>query len=440
MNREQISPESPAAGARKKISRRLLPFLILLFAVAYIDRVNVGYAALEMTGDMGFSPEVFGFGAGIFFFGYFLFEIPGSYLVETWSARKWLARIIISWGIIAVWMGFIHTETQFYIARFCLGAAEAGFFPGVIVYLSHWFRYEDRAKAVALFMAAIPVSNILGAPVSGLLLGVDWFGLEGWRWVFIIEGIPAVILGIVTIFYLTDRPKDANWLEEGERKWIESELNQEKRARKAQGEIGILAALRHRNVIILTLAYFCAVTAVYGFNFWLPTILKGLSGLSNLQVTLIAAIPYAAGLVAMLAVGWSSDRTKERRWHTSISLVVVSLGLFFGAVARDNVVLAVAMFTLACAGLYSYLPGFWAIPGTFLTEAAAAVSVGFINSVGNLGGFFGPYIVGYVEGKTGSSFGGILYLSLSALAAAVLILLVRHSGDTRQDEPSLEKT
>jgi len=425
MNSEHIQPDSAAARARRKISQRLLPFLIMIYAVAFIDRVNVGYAALEMTGDLGFTPEIFGFGAGIFFFGYFLFEIPGTYLVETWSARKWLARIIFTWGIIAVWMGFIRTDTQFYIARFLLGAAEAGFFPGVIVYLSHWFRYEDRAKAVAMFMAAIPVANILGAPISGLLLGVNWFGLEGWRWVFIIEGFPAVVLGVVTVFYLTDRPKDASWLENDEREWIESELAREKEVRKAQGEIGILAALRHRNVLILTLTYFCAVTAVYGFNFWLPTILKGLSGLSNLQVSLVAAIPYIAGLVAMIIVGWTSDRTKERRWHTSISLLVVSVGLFLGAVAKDNVFLAVALFTIACAGLYSYLPGFWAIPGTFLTEAAAAVSVGFVNSVGNLGGFFGPYIVGFFESRTGSAFGGIIYLSGSALAAALLVLLIR---------------
>lgn len=414
-----------AKRTRSKITRRIMPFLIILFVVAFIDRVNVGYAALEMTGDLGFTAEVFGFGAGIFFFGYFLFEIPGSYLVETWSARKWLARIIFTWGIIAVAMGFIQNETHFYIARFLLGAAEAGFFPGVIIYLSHWFRYEDRAKAVAMFMAAIPVSNIFGAPVSGLILGVNWLGLEGWRWVFIIEGFPAVILGVVTLFYLTDRPSEATWLEKAEADWITGKLEKEKEQKKAAGTIGILQALRHRNVIILTLAYFFAVTAAYGFNFWLPTILKGLSGLSNLQVTLVAAIPYSIALAAMLIVGWSSDRTNERRWHASVALAAVSLGLLFGAIARENVFLAVAMFSLACAGLYSYLPGFWALPGTFLTEGAAAVSVGFINSVGNLGGFFGPYIVGFVETRTGSSTGGILYLSGSAIVAAGLILLIR---------------
>lgn len=417
-----------AKRTRRKITQRIMPFLISLFIVAFIDRVNVSYANLEMSSDLGFTSEVVGFGAGIFFFGYFLFEIPGSYLVETWSARKWLARIIISWGILAVLTGFIQTDTQFYIVRFLLGAAEAGFFPGVIIYLSHWFRYQDRAKAVAMFMAAIPVSNIFGAPISGLILGINWFGIEGWRWVFILEGFPAVILGIATIFYLTDRPKDAKWLTEDERNWISDKLEREKQMRKKAGELSIWQALRHRNVIFLTLGYFCAVTAAYGFNFWLPKILKDLSGYTNLQVSIIAALPYIAGLLAMLIVGWSSDRTKERRWHTSLSLVVVCLGLLFGALARENVVLAVSMFCVACAGLYSYLPGFWALPGTFLTEAAAAVSIGFINSFGNLGGFFGPYVVGYLDSKTGSFYSGLLYLSCSALVAAFLILMVKHSA------------
>ena len=428
---EDFSVET-ATRTRAKITRRIMPFLICLFIVAFIDRVNVGYANLEMTKDLGFNSEIFGFGAGIFFFGYFLFEIPGAYLVETWSARKWLARIIISWGIIAVLMGFIQTATHFYIARFLLGAAEAGFFPGVIIYLSHWFRYQDRAKAVAMFMAAIPVSNIFGAPLSGLILGVNWFGIAGWRWVFILEGIPAVIFGIATIFYLTDRPKDAKWLAEDEREWISNELLKEKRVHKTAEKQSIWKALRHRNVILLTLGYFCAVTSAYGFNFWFPTIVKRLSDLSNLQVSLVAALPYLCGLIAMLVVGWSSDRTRERRWHTSLSLLAVSLGLLFGALLSENIVLAVPMFCIACAGLYSYLPGFWALPGTFLTEAAAAVSIGFINSVGNLGGFFGPYIVGFLDKKTGSFYSGIIYLSCSAMLAAIFILMVKHSTKTNE--------
>ena len=412
---------------KKRITRRLMPFLICLFIVAFIDRVNLGYAALEMTKDLGFNPEIFGFGAGIFFFGYFLFEIPGTLLVETWSARKWLARIIISWGILAVLMGFIQNSTHFYIARFLLGAAEAGFFPGVIVYLSHWFRAQDRAKAVAMFMAAIPVSNIFGAPLSGLILGAKWFGLASWRWVFILEGFPAVILGIATIFYLTDRPKDAKWLAEDEKAWISAELEREKESKKSRQNFSIWQAFRHRNVLLLAAGYFCAVTAAYGFNFWLPTILKGLSGYTNLQVSAIAALPYCAGLLTMLVVGWSSDRTRERRWHTAFSLLAVSVGLFLSASVSENIVLAVAFFCLAGAGLYSYLPGFWAIPATFLTESAAAASIGLINSVGNLGGFVGPYIVGYLNNKTNSFYAGIIYLSCSALIAAFLILMVQHS-------------
>ncbi|HEV7892071.1 MAG TPA: MFS transporter [Pyrinomonadaceae bacterium] len=425
-----FSDDAIAERTRRCITRRLMPFLICLFVVAFLDRVNVSYAALEMTKDLGFDPEVLGFGAGIFFLGYFLLEIPGTLLVENWSARLWLARIIISWGVLAVLTGFIQNSTHFYAARFVLGAAEAGFFPGVIVYLSHWFRPRDRAKAVAMFMAAIPVSNIFGAPVSGLILGVNWMGLAGWRWVFILEGAPALVFGVATIFYLTDRPRDAKWLTKEEREWITSELEREKSARKAERTYTVWEALRHRNVLLLALAYFCSVTSAYGFNFWMPTIVKGLSGFSNLMVTGVAALPYCAGLAAMLVVGWRSDRTGERRWHTSLSLLAVSLGLLLSALVNGRVALAVAMFCLAGAGLYSYLPGFWALPTAFLRESAAAVAVGLINSVGNLGGFVGPYVVGYLTKTTGSFYAGVIYLSCSALASACLILCVRHSIQT----------
>jgi D-galactonate transporter len=428
---ERLAPdEAVARRARRRITRRLMPFLICLYVIAFLDRVNVGYAALEMTRDLGFDTEVLGFGAGVFFFGYFLLEIPGTLLVENWSARLWLARIIISWGVLAVLTGFIQTSTQFYVARFVLGLAEAGFFPGVIVYLSHWFRQRDRAKAVAMFMAAIPVSNIFGAPVSGLILGVNWMGLSGWRWVFILEGLPALIFGVVTIFYLTDWPREAGWLSAEEREWITDELEREKSARRAVRTYGVWEALGHRNVLLLALAYFCAVASAYGFNFWLPTILKGLSGFSNLLVTGVAALPYCAGLGAMLLVGWTSDRSGERRWHTALSLLGVSLGLALSATAHGRVGLAVAMFCLAGAGLYSYLPGFWALPTAFLTESAAAAAVGLINSVGNLGGFVGPYVVGYLTKSTGSFYAGVIYLSCSALASACLILCVRHSPKT----------
>src|SRR5437868_6818087 len=301
-----------AERARRRVTARIMPYMFLLFIIAFLDRVNVNFAALAMKDDLGFADDVIGFGAGIFFIGYFLLEIPGSILVEKWSARGWIARIMISWGIVAILMGFIQTKTQFYSARFLLGAAEAGFFPGIIVYFSHWFRYEDRAKAVALFMAAIPVANIIGSPVSGLLLGVNWLGLNGWRWLFIIEGAPAIVFGFVTIFYLTDRPHQARWLPDDEREWLTSELEREKQAKQARHAYSILQAFRHREVILLTLAYFFMVTAVYGFNFWLPTIIKKLSGASNLVVTLISALPYCVALFTILFVGWSSDRTRER--------------------------------------------------------------------------------------------------------------------------------
>lgn len=407
-----------------------MPLLVCLFVVAFLDRVNVGYAALEMSRDLGFNTEVLGFGAGIFFAGYFILEIPGTLLVENWSARLWLARIIISWGLLAALTGFIRTPTQFYVARFVLGAAEAGFFPGVIVYLGHWFRRQDRAKAVAMFMAAIPVSNIFGAPLSGLILGVKWLGLAGWRWVFIIEGVPAVLFGVATIFYLTDRPRDARWLTALEREWITVELEREKSVRRAERTYGVWQALRHRNVLLLALAYFCSVTSAYGFNFWLPTILKGLSGFSNLLVTSVAALPYCAGLGAMLLVGSTSDRTGERRWHTALSLVAVSIGLALSAVLNQRVGLAVAMFCVAGAGLYAYLPGFWALPTAFLTESAAAAAIGLINSIGNLGGFVGPYVVGRLTKSTGSFYSGVIYLSCSALVSACLVLCVRHSPKT----------
>lgn len=430
-------PVRPADGiaerTTRKITRRIMPFLISLFIVAFIDRVNVGFAKLEMGNSLGFDSEIFGFGAGIFFFGYFLFEIPGSYLVEKWSARKWLARIIVSWGLICVLTGLIQDTTQFYIARFLLGAAEAGFFPGVIVYLSHWFPYESRAKAVAMFMTAVPVASIVGSPLSGAILSINWFGVDGWRWVFILEGIPAVVLGIVTIFYLTDRPKDAKWLEPEERAWITEELEREKQVRKASGGQSIWLALRNRNVILMTLCYFCAITSAYGFNFWLPTIVKGY-GFSNLQTSFISALPYVAGLSMMLITGWSSDRFSERRWHTAVPLLAVFVGLLCGALAQGNAVLGIAMFCIAGAGIYSYLPSFWAIPGTFLTEAAAAVSIGLINSIGNLGGFFGPYVVGYLDKRTGSFYSGVIYLSCSALVAATIVLFIAHSpkDDQRQ--------
>ncbi|PYY15977.1 MAG: MFS transporter [Acidobacteria bacterium] len=407
--------------ARRRIAFRILPYLTLLYVIAYLDRVNVGYAALEMVGDLRFGPEVYGFGAGIFFVGYLLLEIPGTILVEKWSARKWIARIMISWGVVAVCTGFVRTPVQFYWVRFLLGVAEAGFFPGIIVYLSHWVRPEDRARALAVFTVAQPISNLIGSPISGLLLGIHWFGLAGWRWLFILEGLPAVFLGIITIFYLTDWPHQASWLSEQERQWIASELEKEMKAKQAEHPINVWHALRHRNVVCLAAAYFFVASSVFGFTFWFPTILKRLSGFSNLLVSTIAALPFAVGLLAMLVVGWSSDRTRERRWHTAVSMLLIGAGLALSLLPH-GVFLPLLMFCVAGAGLYSYLPGFWSIPSSFLCGTAAAVSIGLINSIGNLGGFAGPYIVGYLSKATHSFTAGVLYLSVCAVIAAGFVL------------------
>jgi sugar phosphate permease len=421
--------------ARRRIFRRTMPFLFLLFVIAYLDRVNVSYAKLTMINELGFTQQIYGFGAGIFFIGYFLLEIPGSLIAERWSARKWIARIMISWGVLSVLTGFIHNETQFYGARFLLGAAEAGFFPGIIVYLSHWFRAEDRAKAVALFMIALPITSIFAAPISGLLLDyVHWLGLSGWRWVFIIEGLPAILFGVATIFYLTDWPRDAKWLPEDERQWIERELESEKQLKKVARSHNALEGFKHPEVIILTLVYFFAVTSFYGFNFWVPTIIDRLAGLPKFGVTLIAAIPYFFALASMLIMGWSSDRTKERRWHTALPLVIGGIGLLGTIAAQQSLTLVIICLSITSIGLYGYLPSFWTLPTRVLTESAAAVAIGLINSCGNLGGFVGPYIVGYVSQKTGTEMAGMWFLAGSAFIAPVLVLSLRYTRQTLKHE------
>jgi len=425
-----------AASARRRIARRLLPFVFLLYIIAFLDRVNVAYAALQMTRALGFSAEVFGFGAGIFFVGYFLLEIPGALLVEKWSAKAWIARILISWGMVTVLVAFVKTAHQFYWVRFFLGMAEAGFFPGIIVYLTHWFRSEDRAKAVALFAAAVPVSNIIGSPLAGLILGfrggVHWWGLQGWQWIFILEGIPALVFGVITFFYLTDWPREACWLPPDETQWITAELEREKQEKRASRSFTVWQALAHRDVILLALVYFFAVTGSYGVSFWLPTIVKRLSGLPNLTVTLISAIPYLLGLAAMMLVGWSSDRRGERRWHTALPLFAAGVALALSVTTGSRPVASLLMLTIATACVWAYLPSFWALPTAILSEAAAAASIGLINSVGNLGGFVGPYAVGYLQTAAGSTATGISALVVSLFLAGILVLSLRPARSLTQ--------
>ncbi|MBZ5699379.1 MAG: MFS transporter [Acidobacteriia bacterium] len=411
---------------RRRIAWRLLPFLFVLYFIAYLDRVNVGYAGLEMSVNLGFTDRVFGLGAGIFFAGYFLFEIPGALIVERWSARRWIARILITWGLVTTLVALIQTPMQFYGARFLLGVAEAGFFPGIIVYLTHWFRHEDRARAGALFMTAIPVANVMGSPLAGWLLGVHWFGIPGWRWLFLLEGIPAVLLGITTLFYLTDWPHQANWLPPEEQEWITVELQREKEAKAgAAGAWTIRRALGNREVILLALIYFLALIGLYGFNFWFPTILKRATGLPNLTVTLLAALPYLLGVVAMLWNGWHSDRTGERRWHTAVILALCGAFMALAVGFQANLWAGLGLLVLSGACTTAFMPSFWQLPTAMLSESAAAASIGLINSVGGLGGFVGPYFVGYLRTLTGSFSFSLIFLVAALFLSAALILTLR---------------
>jgi ACS family tartrate transporter-like MFS transporter len=413
-----------ASRARKQIAWRLLPFLFLLYIIAFLDRMNVGAAALQMPGDLGYNDRVVGLGAGMFFIGYLVLEIPGALIAERWSARRWIARIMISWGIITVMMAFIHTAREFYLVRFLVGAAEAGFFPAVIVYLSHWFRYRDRAKATAVFYAASPLSYVVGSPLAGLLLGISWLGLRGWRWLFILEGIPAVVFGIVTVFYLTDWPRDASWLSQDERTWISSELDKEKQAKQNVRHYTVWQAFSERDVILLTLSYFCATTGGYGIAFWLPTILKRLSGQSDIRVSLFASLPYLAGFLVQQVIGWHSDRTCERRWHAAVPIFLCGVTLFLAVILGSNTTLAVTLFTLVGACYFAFHPCFWAVPTAFLSESAAAASIGLINSLGNLGGFVGPLMMGYLVTRTRSFTAGLLYLVGSLCLSGILMIAV----------------
>ena len=425
-----FSPPDSEVGqrARHRTARRLLPFLLVLYVIAFLDRMNIGAAALQMPHDLGFSPAVIGLGAGIFFFGYFTLGFPGALIAERWSARKLMGCIMIAWGLVTVLMAFIHTALQFYVVRFLVGATESGFFPGAIVYMSHWFRYEDRAKAVAVFYAANPLSYVIGSPLAGVLLGLSWLGLRGWRWLFILEGIPAVLFGIITLFYLTDWPQQAKWLRPDEKTWITEQLQREKEAKRRERAYSIWEAIRHRDVVLLTLCYFCAMTGSYGIGFWFPTIVKRLSGLSDLKVTLIGALPYVAAIVVQQANGWHSDRTRERRWHAAMPVFVCGAGLALAVVFGANPVLSIALLIIAGGAFYGFQPVFWTVPTVFLGESAAAASIGLINSIGNLGGFVGPMVMGFLATRMHSFNVALLYLVGSLFLSGMLMLVVGASS------------
>src|ERR1700736_4231366 len=411
-------------SARTRIAWRLLPFLFLLYVANYLDRTNIAYAQFGMGGDLGLTDSIFGNASGIFFIGYFALQVPGAVLVERWSARRLLAITLVAWGALTTLTAFVRTPSQLYGARFLLGAAEAGFFPGVIVYLSHWFIYQDRAKAVARFMAAIPIGFMLGGPIAGSILRVHWLGIVGWRWLFLLEGLPAVLLGMTALFVLPDWPNEARWLPPNEPDWLTARLDEERCAKTHAEQITIWRALRHPAVLVLTAGLFFTYTGGYAFWFWFPTMLQRLTGWTDVQrIGWVGAIPFLAGLIGMLILGSSSDRMRERRWHFAIPQLTAALALgvwFF--IPHSNVVL-IAVFTLVGFGTVAYLPSFWALPSAFLTSSAAAAAVGFINCTASIGGFVGPKIIGNLSQRTDSFNTGFIFMIACFTIASLLVLL-----------------
>ena len=401
---------------------RLLPFLFTLYLANYLDRTSVAYAAIGMTRELGFSDRVFGLGAGVFFISYVALQIPGALLVERWSARRMISLTMIAWGSMTALTALVHTPSELYVARFLLGAAEAGFFPGVIVYLSHWFVCEDRAKVTSNFMSAIPLSFVIASPIAGLILGRSWLGIAGWRWLFILEGLPAILLGTIAFFYLTDLPGQAKWLAPDQRQWIEKKL-QEERSAAGFAAMPIRQALTSSTILLLAAVCFLNYFAYYSFLFWLPTMFKRQSGFSDLNVGLLGALPYAALFVAMLVNGWHSDRQCERRWHCAVPSLIAAVALLGLAAHPQSIPVLLTLFTLATIG-NAYLPALWAMPTELLCKSAAAASVGMINAVGSVAGFAGPYFFGYMNTKFGSFSYGLTVLALSSLAAGLLVLRI----------------
>ncbi|MFN7923169.1 MAG: MFS transporter [Bryobacteraceae bacterium] len=410
---------------RRKVAWRIVPLAILLYLVAYLDRANVGFAKLRMARELGFSEEVYGLGIGIFFIGYLVLEIPGALLVERWSARKWFARILITWGFISAAMAFVATPMQFYVARFLLGVAEAGFFPGIIVYFTHWFPMRDRGRAMSGFIVAVPFSLALGAPLSAMLLDVNWLGLSGWKWLFILEGIPAVILGVTTLFILTDRPRDAHWLTAAEREHLQSELDAEARAKEASGKTSILDALKLRNVWLLALGIFATNCGGYALGFWLPTTVKNLSGGSDQSALLYSGLYYLCGLVGVLYSGFSSDRTGDRKWHCAAAQMATGVMLAISSIPGQSFPFVMTCLCITGLAAYAWPPPFWALPTMTLTASAAAVSIGMINIFANVAGYVGNHLAGWLREHGTSESTCLSILAGCYMLGAFIISLVK---------------
>ncbi|WP_050027521.1 MFS transporter [Verrucomicrobium sp. BvORR034] len=448
------SPPSALDRARKKAFYRIIPLLFISYMIAYVDRQNVAVAKLTMTKDLvGFTDAVIGFGAGIFFIGYFLLEIPGSLIVEKWGARRWISRIMVTWGIMAALTAAVHTPVQFYTVRFLLGLAEAGFFPGVIVYLTHWFTDRDRSKALAMFLVATPFAQMVSPKISYLLLKIGTtevvngqtithplvLGMTGWQWVYVFWGIPAVMMGLIVFFIMKDRPRQASWLTDEEKEALESELERERAVRSRGKRMKVTEALRHPKVLLMAWAYFSIVTCSYSIEFFMPSVLNDWYHMNLNTLTWLIILPPALALVGQLVGGWSSDHFQERRLHACLPIVVGATALACAPMTQGNLPLTVACFMIGFAGFKTYMPAFWSLPSTFLTQAAAAGSIGLINSFGNLGGALGPYIMGKVKTVTGSFVGGLYFISCSMLLSAIIIYFLGLGVRKKEKEEAEEQ-
>lgn len=410
----------------RKVTRRIIPFLVLCYFLAFLDRVNVSVAALTMNKDLGLSSAMFGFGAGLFFVSYFFFEVPSNLLMQRVGARQWIARIMVSWGLVSGAMTFAQGETSFYVLRLLLGVAEAGFFPAVLYYISCWFPDKSRARVFSYFLAAVPLGGILGFPLSGLLLGLDGiWGLKGWQWLFVLEALPTVVVGVIAYLFLTDRPEEATWLANDERSWLVQQLRLDADQRRHRSRPGIWINLIDLRVVGLALIHFCGNLAIYGLGFFLPQIVKAM-GMTDFKASLASAIPYLVGAAGMLFWAWRSDRYGGRRLNVFLPFVAGACG-FVGAGFFQDPYLMMASLCLASFGALGYAPVFWTLPTSLLSGAASAVAIAAINSVGNLAGFLGPYGVGFLRDATGSFSAG-LFASAGALALASIVVLTATKG------------